>query len=95
MFQPYQAVLLAWTSPSLLGCVQHAPASNPLRQSVLGTNASEHEHIRGLVLTTGLAFLLLGLALMLLLTSPAASTHAAVAVPPVFGGAAPDKIASR
>lgn len=95
MFLPNQTARQGWISRSILGNLLRHPDIVQPKQTVVRGSARERTRTRGLALATGLAILLLVLALMLLMTSPTASTHAAMAAPPVFDGATREEVASR
>ena len=81
MFQPDQAALLAWTSPSVLGTVRHDPDIHETRLTTVGCSTAEGPNVRALAFTTGVAILLLVLSLILLATGANTSHRDAVAAP--------------
>lgn len=81
MFQPDQAALLAWSAPSVLGNVLRDPDFHEPRPAAVRCCTDEGPSVGALAFTTGLAILLLVLALILLTTGASTSDRDAVAAP--------------
>lgn len=91
MFQPDPATVVAWTSASLFRNRLRDPDMEQAKQAIARSNVCESRRIRSLALATGLAILLLVLALAILHTSPSTSAFAVVAALPVFRNLARSK----